>query len=114
MDVGARRAWGVAALSLAAALCVVPAILTPASGAGTAAEVVPLAQMKPKTLVLRAKPIPLSAPEIANPMRGQYEWLGAAAQPQAWPVRDVYYRDQVAWKRIEPSPGVYDFSWFDK
>ena len=84
----------------------------------TAAEVVPPAQKqkpkKPKTLVLRAKPIPVSAPEIANPMRGEYEWLGAAAQPQAWPVRDVYYRDQVAWKRIEPSPGVYDFSWFDK
>lgn len=108
------RVWGAAALSMVAAMCVVPAILTPASGAGTSADVVAPAQQKPKTLLLRAKPIPLSAPEIANPMRGQYEWLGAAAQPRAWPVRDVYYRDQVAWKRIEPSPGVYDFSWFDK
>jgi hypothetical protein len=110
--------WGAAALSLVAALCVVPTILTSASGAGAAAETAHIAQQPPrprksKTLVLRADRIPVSAPEIANPMRGQYEWLGAEAQPQAWPTRDVYYRDQVAWKRIEPSPGVYDFSWFD-
>jgi hypothetical protein len=56
----------------------------------------------------------MSAPEIANPMRGQYEWLGSSTVPAGFPAKDVYYRDQVAWKRIEPSPGVYDFSYFDQ
>jgi hypothetical protein len=67
-----------------------------------------------KTVVLRARAIPLSAPEIANPMRGQYEWLGEQAVPAGFPVKDVYYRDTVAWSRIEPSPGVYDFTYLDR
>ena len=69
---------------------------------------------KRKTLVLRSRAIPMSAPEIPNPMRGQYEWLGSPTVPAGFPTTDVYYRDQVAWKRIEPSPGAYDFSMFDQ
>ena len=64
--------------------------------------------------MLRSQAIPMSAPEIPNPMRGQYEWLGSPTVPSGFPATDVYYRDQVAWKRIEPSPGVYDFSSFDQ
>ncbi len=67
-----------------------------------------------KTVVLRARAIPMAAPEIANPMRGQYEWLGQAPAPAGFPVKDVYYRDTVSWSRIEPQPGVYDFSLFDE
>ncbi len=67
-----------------------------------------------KTVVLRARAIPLSAPEIANPMRGQYEWLGEKPLPAGFPVKDVYYRDTVSWSRIEPSPGVYDFAAIDQ
>ncbi len=68
---------------------------------------------KQSTVALHARAIPLSAPEIPNPMRGQYEWLGAQTLPAGFPAKDVYYRDQVAWSRIEPSPGVYDFTAFD-
>jgi hypothetical protein len=69
---------------------------------------------KRNTVLLRSQAVPLSAPEIPNPMRGQYEWLGSSTVPAGFPAKDVYYRDQVAWKRIEPSPGVYDFSLFDQ
>ena len=69
---------------------------------------------KRKTVVLRSQAIPMSAPEIPNPMRGQYEWLGTPDGAAGFPTTDVYYRDQVAWKRIEPTPGVYDFSSFDQ
>ena len=69
---------------------------------------------KRKTVVLRSRAIPMSAPEIPNPMRGQYEWLGSSTVPAGFPTTDVYYRDQVAWKLIEPTPGVYDFSSFDQ
>jgi hypothetical protein len=64
--------------------------------------------------MLRSQAIPLSAPEIPNPMRGEYEWLGSPTVPAGFPATDVYYRDQVAWKQIEPAPGVYDFSAFDE
>ena len=57
---------------------------------------------KRKTVVLRSRAIPMSAPEIPNPMRGQYEWLGSSTVPAGFPTTDVYYRDQVAWKLIEP------------
>src|SRR5688500_15741979 len=101
----------VLALPAAAAAQPVPASATGVS-AGTTSE--PVVQKKRKTVVLRSRPIPMSAPEIPNPMRGQYEWLGSPTVPAGFPARDVYYRDQVVWKRIEPSPGVYDFSSFDK
>lgn len=58
--------------------------------------------------------IPISDPEIPNSMRGQYEWNGSTAIPSGWPIRDVYYRDQIHWNQIETSPGVYNFSIFDQ
>lgn len=62
---------------------------------------------------VRPRVIPLSAREIPNSLRGQYQWMSGAVRPKGWPVRDLYYRDQVAWSRIEPTQGSYDFSWFD-
>jgi hypothetical protein len=104
------------ALALLLALLAVPAWL-PASAAGvstTSSGVTASATwVQRHTVVLRSQAISMAAPEIANTMRGEYEWLGSATVPEGFPARDVYYRDQVAWSRIEPSPGVYDFSWFD-
>lgn len=51
--------------------------------------------------------------DLPNIQRGQYRWLGASASPATWPARDIYYRDQVYWGRIEPQKGVYDFTWFE-
>lgn len=56
--------------------------------------------------------IRLSAPEIPNPTRGIYRWLGVPVTPKGWPWRDVYYRDAVNWEEIEPAPGRYDFNAF--
>jgi hypothetical protein len=97
----------------AVVLCALVALLVMPAGA-TAVQA-PTSHAKPRTtVVLRPRAIPMSAPEIPNPMRGQYEWLGSSTVPAGFPATDVYYRDQVAWKRIEPSPGVYDFTWFDQ
>jgi len=61
------------------------------------------------------RPIPLSAPEIANPLRGQYRWISNPPEPVAWPAPDVYYRDEIQWGRqVERTRGGYDFSVFDR
>ena len=86
----------------------------PSVVATTPAATATTAPRKRRTVVLRSRAIPLSAPEIPNPMRGEYEWLGSSTVPAGFPTTDVYYRDQVSWSRIEPSPGVYDFHWFDE
>lgn len=62
----------------------------------------------------RATTIPLSATEIPNATRGQYAWNGITPDPSNWPDSDVYYRDQIQWKQLEPSPGVYNFSIIDQ
>jgi hypothetical protein len=58
--------------------------------------------------------VPLSATELPNDLRGQYLWDGSPADPSSWPDSDVYYRDQIQWKNIETSPGVYNFSVIDQ
>jgi hypothetical protein len=58
--------------------------------------------------------VPLSAAEIGNSLRGQYLWVGAAPDPSAMPDTDVYYRDEISWKQIEPSPGSYNFTVIDQ
>ncbi len=65
-------------------------------------------------ITFRPTVIPLSAPEIPNPGRGMYSWIGVTPEPAGWPVSDVYWRDQLNWKNdLERSPGVYDFSKVD-
>lgn len=73
----------------------------------------PAAPIRTRTLEPRLIPVSAAA-EIPNSMRGQYSWLGSAPLPAGWPVLDVYYRDQVVWRRLEPTAGSYDFSWFDE
>jgi Domain of unknown function (DUF4832)/LGFP repeat/Carbohydrate binding domain len=58
---------------------------------------------------------PMSAAEIANTGRGEYEWNESSADPVGWPQRDVYYRDQIHWNsNLEPSPGVYQDTIMDQ
>ncbi|MGH3545588.1 MAG: DUF4832 domain-containing protein, partial [Mycobacteriales bacterium] len=59
--------------------------------------------------------IPLTAPEIPNPIRGQYQWISNPPDPADWPAPDLYYRDEIQWgKQVEPTRGQYDFSVFDQ
>lgn len=74
------------------------------SGGGTAGHPGRLRVYTPST-------IPWSAPEIVNSGRGQYEWLDIPKDPDWWPdLVDEYTRDPIAWKIVEPSKGVYDFT----
>jgi hypothetical protein len=57
-------------------------------------------------------PVPLTAREIDNPLRGQYIWLADPSDPAGWPVKDSY--DRYNWRTLEPSRGVYDFSAIDR
>ncbi len=58
-------------------------------------------------------PIAVSAPEIANPYRGSYEWNNETIQPSGWPVTDAYLR--LRWNQVESdwNPGTYNFGAID-
>ncbi|HEY6462456.1 MAG TPA: DUF4832 domain-containing protein [Polyangiaceae bacterium] len=56
-------------------------------------------------------PIPASAPELPDPLRGQYLWLGTPAYPAGWPDIDSYQRWN--WAQLEPSEGNYQWSLID-
>lgn len=59
--------------------------------------------------------IPLSDPEIANPLRGQYSWISHGPSPADFPILDVYYRDELQWaKELEPTQGQYNFASIEK
>lgn len=60
--------------------------------------------------VLTPGEVSMEDADIANSLRGQYNWMGYASQPNGWPASDVYYRDQVYWGRLEPQRREYDFS----
>jgi hypothetical protein len=54
-------------------------------------------------------PIPLSDPDVVNPMRGLYTWH----QQQLAPVASYDSYDRFTWSDLEPNQGVYDFSKID-
>jgi hypothetical protein len=59
--------------------------------------------------IFTPKEILFSAPEIANPMRGFYQWYGSNIVPQmGYQFMDTYTRYE--WKDLELAKGVYDFS----
>ncbi|WP_299446752.1 DUF4832 domain-containing protein, partial [uncultured Phycicoccus sp.] len=93
--------WLRAAALTAAASLLTPALVAAVGPAGASAATT--------QTTLRPGVVSLSAAEIANPMRGQYRWMGQNSQPGDWPTTDAYYRDQVYWGRIEPQRGQYDF-----
>jgi hypothetical protein len=57
--------------------------------------------------VITPKEIPLSAPEIANPTRGYYDWQDYGVTPPGLQFPEFYKR--YMWDEIETSKGVYDF-----
>ncbi|MGI9147660.1 MAG: LamG-like jellyroll fold domain-containing protein [Chloroflexota bacterium] len=60
---------------------------------------------------LTPRRIPVTAPELPNPLRGEYEWYGDPVAPPQWPFQDSYTR--LYWKELETAPGAYDFSRID-
>ncbi|MBM6404576.1 DUF4832 domain-containing protein [Phycicoccus sp. CSK15P-2] len=101
----ARPRWRRALLPALLAALLGSGLLT-TSAPATARPVIPGAVFTPAT-------VPLSDPEIPNPLRGQYRWLGAPAQPSGWPSPDRYDRDTVYWGRLEPTRGAYAFAPLD-
>jgi Domain of unknown function (DUF4832) len=86
---------------VALATVVVGAVATQPAGAATAAA------------VTFSKAKLTTGTDLDNVQRGQYRWLGAAPSPSTWPARDIYYRDQVYWGRLERTKGAYDFTWVE-
>lgn len=55
--------------------------------------------------------LPPAGPELTNPLRGQYEWLGTAAYPAGWTDIDSYQRWN--WVQIEPTHRNYAWALID-
>lgn len=55
--------------------------------------------------------LPSSGPDLTNPLRGQYLWLGTSAYPSGWVDVDSYQRWN--WAQIEPTHGNYAWSIID-
>lgn len=69
----------------------------------------------PGEVTLAPTPISPEAPEIPNPLRGQYIWIANPPDPAGWPTPDVYYRDEIQWgTQVEKQRGHYDFTMFDR
>jgi len=64
-----------------------------------------------RSFTFHPTPIPASAPELPDPLRGQYLWLGTPAYPGAWPDVDAYQRWN--WAQLEPSKGAYQWKLID-
>jgi hypothetical protein len=90
------RRWGRLSAALSFAL-----MLASALAAGTASSASTTVTVTPAT-------IPLSDPELVNPMRGFYRWYGVEGIPQPRPSYDHYRR--YSWRELEPSKDQYDFS----
>ena len=57
--------------------------------------------------------IPLSSPEIVNPLRGYIKWGGGSETvPVGEPAKD--WTNRISWSDIEKSQGVYDWSITDQ
>lgn len=53
----------------------------------------------------------LDTGDLANPLRGQYRWLGVAPNPSGWAENDSYQRWN--WIDFESSRGNYNFAMID-
>ena len=106
------RSTVVPALALAFAIAALTAPAPPIGDAVSASATGDKQRMRPSSF--RPRTIEAESAEVPNSFRGQYSFLGYGAQPTTWPITDVYYRDQVAWGRIEPVAGEYRFEYFEK
>ena len=68
-------------------------------------------QPQQDTLIFTPPIIPTSSPELANPMRGEYEWYGQQLIPPPWSVLDSY--DRIDWADFETSQDVYNWTWME-
>lgn len=94
------------------AVCLVAVAALTAACSRTSA--VPLGPGGPEAR-LAPRAVPIDDPEIANPLRGQFRWIGNPPDPRDWPAHDVYYRDAIKWGgQVERTQGQYDFSVFDR
>lgn len=101
---GRRRLVVAACLAVSAGL---------AAACSTTEPVVPSGPTE--TVRLAPEVVPESAPEIPNPLRGQYRWIDNGPDPADWPAPDVYYRDAIQWgAQVERTRGAYDFSVFER
>lgn len=83
-------------------------------------EVIPASQLFYKAAqerivsgqAIRPIPIPISSPEIVNPLRGLYRWMGNELVPSPNPLPrpsfDSYERYE--WRSLEPKLNQYDFT----
>lgn len=69
--------------------------------------------LPPANITFTPAVLAYSSSEVVNSGRGQYEWLEQPSDPAGWPLVDCYLRDQIAWKNLEPSQGVYSFESID-
>lgn len=90
----------------------IAAIATLVVGAISTTQTAGASTVGPSAVTLTKK-YSMPTTDLANPLRGQYKWLGYNSQLNPWPTNDVYYRDQTYWGRLEPQKGVYDFKWID-
>lgn len=100
--------------ALALALAIAALIKAPAPPIGDLVSASASGEKHTRLITFRPRTIPAESSEVPNSLRGQYSWLGQEAQPDGWPISDVYYRDQLPWGRIEPAVGVYDLDWFER
>jgi Domain of unknown function (DUF4832) len=63
------------------------------------------------TFMFAPASIPQSGPELSDPMRGQYLWLGVPAYPAGWPDVDAYSRWN--WAQLETTEGDYQWAIID-
>ncbi|HET7823221.1 MAG TPA: DUF4832 domain-containing protein [Ornithinibacter sp.] len=104
MNASARR-------RLAAALIAVATTAAVALTSFVAADSATAATAAPATKTF-SKSVWTPSTDLANPLRGQYQWMGYPSQlSDPWQApTDVYYRDQTYWGKLERTKGAYDFS----
>ncbi|MBM6398837.1 DUF4832 domain-containing protein [Phycicoccus sonneratiae] len=98
-----------ATLALLAALAALP----PAGAAALPGAPIAAPTTTTAPRVLTPSVLPMTGTDLANPLRGQYRWMGYPSQPASWPAPDYYERDRSYWGRLEPTRGTYDFTTLD-
>lgn len=63
------------------------------------------------TVTFSPAPLAQGLPDLTNPLRGQYQWLGVPAYPSGWIDVDGYQR--WSWAQVEPTHGAYAWSLID-
>lgn len=70
------------------------------------------ASISSATVTVTPAAVPLSDPELVNPLRGFYRWYGREPIPQPRHSYEHYIR--YGWRALEPSKGQYDFSQIER